>query len=89
MLFSDIFAASLVVPLVAAHGAEIQGAPKFFGMPKSLRSRNLFSGHRNVGHVAGHQLQARQGGNAENRCGTQGGGASCAAGFCCSSEVCS
>jgi len=57
-----------------------------FGMPKNLRARNPFAGHQNVAHVAGPQLQARQGGNAEGRCGAQGGGASCAAGYCCSTE---
>jgi hypothetical protein len=86
MRVTDVFTASLVVPLVAAHGG-IQGAPKLFGMPKNLRARNPWAGHRNVGHTAGHHLQARQGGNEEGRCGKQGGGASCAAGYCCSSEV--
>ena len=85
MRFSDVLAASVVAPLVAAHG-DTPGAPKFFGMPKHLRARNPWAGH-NVAHAAGPVLQARQGGNAENRCGAAGGGASCAAGFCCSSEV--
>lgn len=90
MRFQDVFAASLVAPLVAAHGGDFAGAPKLFGMPRNLRARNPFAGHDHVashGHVAGPRLQARQGGNAENRCGTQGGGASCDAGFCCSAEV--
>lgn len=90
MRFSDLFAASLVAPLVAALGGDFAGAPKLFGMPKNLRARNPFAGHGHVAghdHVAGPRLQARQGGNAENRCGSQGGGASCAAGYCCSAEV--
>ncbi|KAH3965203.1 hypothetical protein HBI56_196630 [Parastagonospora nodorum] len=82
MRFSKIFAASLVAPLVAAHG-DIQGAPKLFGM-KNLRARNPFAGHSHVGHAAGSQLQARQGGDVEGRCGPEVGGISCEDGFCCS-----
>lgn len=84
MRFTDVITALLVAQFVAAHG-EVEGAPKIFGLPKELRAGKPFAGHQ-ARHV-GHQLQARQGGNAEGRCGTQGGGASCAAGFCCSPEV--
>jgi hypothetical protein len=87
MRFSYVFAASLVAPLVAAHGGDIPGAPKLFGMPKNMRARNPLAGHNKVGHVAGPQLRARQGGNADNVCGPQGGGASCAPGYCCSPAV--
>ncbi|KAH7095484.1 hypothetical protein FB567DRAFT_460408 [Paraphoma chrysanthemicola] len=83
MRFSEVLAASLVAPLVAAHG-DIPGAPKFFGMPKNLRARHPVAGHQNVGHQTSPRLQARQGGDANNMCGPQGGGASCAAGYCCS-----
>jgi hypothetical protein len=85
MRVSELITVSLVVPLVAAHG-ETPGAPKLFGM-KNLRARNPWAGHAHVGHAAGPQLEARQGGNAEGRCGADGGGQSCAAGFCCSPAV--
>lgn len=84
MRFTTVFSASLIAPLVAAHGG-IEGAPKIFGLPRELRASNPFAGHQ-ARHV-GRQFEARQGGNTEGRCGTQGGGASCAAGFCCSPEV--
>jgi hypothetical protein len=89
MRVSDIITASLVVPLVAAHGGS-QGAPKLFGMPRNMRARNPWAGHQNqnFGRSAGPHLQARQGGDAEGRCGTEAGGASCALGYCCSTEVC-
>lgn len=88
MRFSDVFAASLVAPLVAAHGG-IPGAPKIFGLvPKDvamLKSRNLVGGHRarNSHSHSSHRLAARQGG-LNGRCGPPGNGASCAEGYCCS-----
>lgn len=85
MRFSDVFAASLLAPLATAH-EEIPGTPKLFGL-KHLRARNPWAGHAHVGHGARSQLQARQGGNGEGRCGADGGGASCASGFCCSVAV--
>jgi hypothetical protein len=88
MRFSDIFIASLVAPLVSAHGGDIPGAPRIFGMPRQLKARSPLVGHQEAGMaIQGPKLQTRQGGNKDGRCGTQGGGASCAAGFCCSSEV--
>jgi hypothetical protein len=86
MRYSNVFAAALVAPLVAAHGGDTPGAPKLFGL-KNLRARNPWAGHKNAGSAAGPKFQARQGGNAEGRCGADGGGASCAAGFCCSTAV--
>jgi hypothetical protein len=83
MRLSDVFTASLVVPLVAAHGG-VHGSPKLFGMPRHLRARNPWTGHQNMGHAAGPHLQARQ---EEARCGAEGGGASCPAGSCCSPAV--
>ena len=87
MRFTDVIAASLVAPLVAAHGG-IEGAPRFFGLPKDLRSRNPFAGHqvRNAAQHA-HEMQARQEADPE-RCGTQGNNQICAADKCCSPEVC-
>ncbi|KAF1911729.1 hypothetical protein BDU57DRAFT_84887 [Ampelomyces quisqualis] len=86
MHFSNAFTALLVASLVAAHENQIPGAPKMFGVPKSLRARSLFAGHQNVAHIPVSRLHARQGGNAEGRCGPQGGGASCASGYCCSTQ---
>jgi hypothetical protein len=83
MRLSDVFTASLVVPLVAAHGG-VHGAPKLFGMHRNLKARNPWTGHQNMGHPAGPHLQARQ---EEGRCGAEGGGASCPAGSCCSPAV--
>lgn len=89
MRVSEILAASLVAPLVVAHGG-IPGAPKIFGLGPNdigkLRSRNILGGHAapvpRFQH--GPQLNARQGG-AGGRCGPQFGGASCDEGYCCSS----
>jgi hypothetical protein len=38
MRFSEVFAASSVASLVAAHGG-IQGAPKLFGLPNDIKIR--------------------------------------------------
>lgn len=85
MRFADFIAASLVAaPLVAAHGDA--GAPKIFGMPKHLKTREFLSGQKNVATPArSPRLQSRQGGTADGRCGA--GLASCAPGYCCSAEV--
>lgn len=91
MRFADFSVASLVaVPLVAAHGG-IPGAPKVFGLPNEmakLKSRNVFHAHeaREALPEQGPALNARQGGQ-NGRCGASFGGASCAAGYCCSSAV--
>ncbi|KAF2131497.1 carbohydrate esterase family 4 protein [Dothidotthia symphoricarpi CBS 119687] len=85
MRYTSVLAAALVAPLVAAHGGEIPGAPKIFGLPKNLRRyppvahavRSAAESHE------AHQLEARQGGQ-DGRCGPSFGGASCAAGYCCS-----
>ncbi|KAF1944874.1 glycoside hydrolase/deacetylase [Clathrospora elynae] len=89
MRLSEIFAASLVAPLVAAH-SNIPGAPKIFGLSQhdfgKLKSRNILGGH-NTPHVTrprqGPQLNARQGG-VDGRCGPDHGCASCAESYCCS-----
>ncbi|KAH8726383.1 hypothetical protein GQ44DRAFT_825734 [Phaeosphaeriaceae sp. PMI808] len=91
MRFSEILATALVAPLVAAHGA-IPGAPKILGLPQrdmaALKSRNIFGGHAHPARAArsaqGPQLQVRQGGDAQNRCGANFGCATCAEGYCCS-----
>ncbi|KAF2266832.1 glycoside hydrolase/deacetylase, partial [Lojkania enalia] len=86
MRFSEVFAASLVAPLVAAHSG-VPGAPKMFGLGPNpiakLKSRNVFDRpiHSNI--QAGPRLQGRQGG-VDGQCGAAVGGASCAAGYCCS-----
>lgn len=87
MRFSELLAASLAAPLAAAHGG-IPGVPKIWGLPARdvgrLKSRSIYGGHAEHAVVQGPQLHARQGGNAQGRCGPDGGGASCAAGYCCS-----
>jgi hypothetical protein len=88
MHFSNLLAVSVVAPLVAAHGG-IPGAPKIFGMPNDLKARAP-SAHRVLRHAAEPKrdmLETRQGGQ-NGRCGPSFGGASCAAGFCCSGSVC-
>jgi len=89
MRFSGIAAASLVAPLVAAHGG-VPGAPKIFGLGPNpiakLKSRNVFHGHAEAARPQGPQLNARQGG-VDGQCGPAANGASCDAGFCCSPSV--
>jgi hypothetical protein len=88
MHFSNLLAVSVVAPLVAAHGG-IPGAPKIFGMPNDLKVRAP-SAPRVLRHAAEPKrdmLETRQGGQ-NGRCGPSFGGASCAAGFCCSGSVC-
>jgi hypothetical protein len=96
MRFSDIFAASLVAPLVAAHGDGIAGMPKIFGLGNgaALRARNMGGHPRRATHArvahpkaAGALLNKRQGG-VDGQCGPAAGGASCDAGYCCSGAVC-
>ncbi|KAF2019070.1 carbohydrate esterase family 4 protein [Aaosphaeria arxii CBS 175.79] len=87
MRFSGIYVASLVAaPLVAAHGG-IPGAPKVFGVAPNevakLKNRDIFSGQAKRDPEQGPTLNARQGGQ-NGRCGPSFGGASCAAGYCCS-----
>jgi hypothetical protein len=90
MRVSHVIAASLVAPLVAAHGDHIPGAPKIFGLRDGLskmRAKAAFNNHaKRVAQPASHQLESRQGG-ADGRCGAEFGGASCDPGFCCSSAV--
>ncbi|KAF2866825.1 chitin binding protein [Massariosphaeria phaeospora] len=89
MRFSEIIAASLVAPLVAAHGDHIPGAPKIFGLGpnpiQKLKGRAPLGGlaeHHAAHH--GPQLHARQGGDG-GRCGPAANGAKCADTYCCSS----
>lgn len=88
MRYTNVLAAALVAPLVAAHGSETPGAPKIFGLPKNLRRYPPVA--QAVRSAAESQearsLEARQGGQ-NGRCGPSFGGASCAAGYCCSAEV--
>lgn len=83
MRFTDVLAASLVAPLVAAHGG-ILGMPKIFGLGRSGPTRlRAERGLENSARKVAQKLQARQGG-LEGRCGPEAGGASCAPGYCCS-----
>lgn len=93
MRFSVPLAASLAaVPHVVAHSG-IPGLPKIVGLSHrdiaALRSRNVFAGHgERVGAAQEHALKARQGGNAQHRCGPEFGCASCDDGYCCSPSGC-
>src|SRR5690348_4663451 len=89
MRFSEVFAASSVASLVAAHGG-IQGAPKLFGLPNDIKIRmpSPRAARAAAAMEGPHHLQARQGGDANNRCGPSFGNAVCAAGYCCSGAVC-
>jgi peptidoglycan/xylan/chitin deacetylase (PgdA/CDA1 family) len=85
MRFSEVFAASSVASLVAAHGG-IQGAPKLFGLPNDIKIRmpSPRAARAAAAMEGPHHIQARQGGDANNRCGPDFGNAVCAAGYCCS-----
>lgn len=89
MHFSNLLVASVATPLlVSAHG-DIPGMPKIFGLPKDLKPR-LPTAPRVLRHPAESKrdlLETRQGGQ-NGRCGPNFGGASCAAGYCCSGAVC-
>lgn len=84
MRFSIVAAVSVVAPLVAAHG-RIPGAPKVFGLPRDLMADAPVVARtpRHAAEPKGGLLETRQGGQ-NGRCGPSFGGASCAAGFCCS-----
>lgn len=92
MRFSEVFAASTVASLVAAHGG-IQGAPKLFGLPGDVKIRSPSPRAARAAAAPApaaqgpHYLHARQGGDANNRCGPSFGNAKCAAGYCCSGAV--
>lgn len=83
MHFSNALAVLVASPLVAAHSG-IPGAPKIFGLPRDSKA-----GAPVVPRVIRHPtepkggLETRQGGQ-NGRCGPNFGGASCAAGYCCS-----
>ncbi|XPS75252.1 hypothetical protein M3J07_007334 [Ascochyta lentis] len=85
MRFSEVLAASVVVPLVAAHG-DIQGAPKLFGLPSDVKIRTPSPRAARAAAAAQgpHHLLVRQGGDTNNRCGPSFGNAVCAEGYCCS-----
>jgi hypothetical protein len=83
MRFSDIGILGLVAPLVAAHG-DFPGIPKIFGLPRDLEMEARAVAARRV--LRHPMLETRQGGQ-NGRCGPNFGGASCAAGYCCSGEV--
>jgi len=87
MRFSNVFVASVVAPLVAAHG-DIPGAPKIFGLPRDLKARAPTAARvpRHVAEPKRNMLETRQGGQ-NGRCGPSFGGASCDQGFCCSGSV--
>ncbi|KAJ9667504.1 hypothetical protein H2201_002373 [Coniosporium apollinis] len=85
MHFPSVLVASAALPgLIAAHGSE--GMPQIFGRRTvaELKSRNIMgSVHAEGSFEKRAGLEARQGGNAEGRCGANIG--TCAAGYCCSS----
>ncbi|KAF2029970.1 glycoside hydrolase/deacetylase, partial [Setomelanomma holmii] len=90
MRFAELLAGSLIVPLAVAHGG-IPGAPKIFGLGNNkdlagLKRRNIYGARAaRVAHSShGSQLEARQGGDANGRCGPSYGCATCAEGYCCS-----
>ena len=89
MRLSNILTASLLAPLVVAHG-DIPGAPKIFGLAPNdvaaLKSRSILGGRAARAARSAHssKLQARQGG-LDGRCGKDFGCATCAEGYCCSS----
>ena len=87
MRFSHVIAASVVAPLVAAHG-NIPGAPKIFGLPRDLKAPAPIAARvaRHVSEPKRGLLETRQGGQ-NGRCGPDFGGASCDQGFCCSGAV--
>ena len=84
MRFSQVAAASLVAPLVAAHGME--GMPRIVGLPRQLRASNPLAGYSG-GHAAeaGPVIRPRQ--STDGRCGPDGGNQKCADNECCSSAV--
>lgn len=86
MRFTDVFAVSVVAPLVAAHGG-VPGAPKIFGLPRDLLDDfKAPVAARTLRHPAtprGGLLETRQGGQ-NGRCGPSFGNAKCATGYCCS-----
>lgn len=89
MHLSNVLVASVVAPLVAAHGG-IPGAPKLFGLPRDLNGE-VPTAPRVLRHAPSTKrglLETRQGGQ-NGRCGPDFGGASCSAGYCCSGAVCS
>ncbi|KAI4610542.1 uncharacterized protein J4E87_010796 [Alternaria ethzedia] len=84
MRFSQVAAASLVAPLVAAHGME--GMPRIVGLPRQLRASNPLAGYSG-GHAAeaGPVIRPRQ--STDGRCGPDGGNQKCADNECCSSAI--
>lgn len=82
MRFTQVAAASLVAPLVAAHGME--GMPRIVGMPRQLRAGNPFAGFKDH-HIAHPDPIIRPRQSADGRCGPDGGNQKCADNECCSS----
>lgn len=90
MRYIEVFAATLLAPLVAAHSG-IPGLPKLVGSSsqdvREIRARSLKYPARapqsphGLGSDA--RLKGRQGG-ADGRCGPSVGCATCAEGYCCS-----
>ncbi|KAL1791788.1 hypothetical protein ACET3X_009539 [Alternaria dauci] len=82
MRFNQVAAASLVAPLVAAHGLE--GMPRIMGMPRQLRASNPFAGFKDH-HIAHPDPVIRPRQSADGRCGPEGNNQICADNECCSS----
>lgn len=92
MRLSEILVATtLVAPLVTAHDDHIPGVPKIFGLGAGVNAREVigFRSPRRAAQLLNekHLMGKRQQGGTDGRCGPNGGGASCAAGYCCSAEV--
>lgn len=88
MRFSEaLLASAAAIPFVAAHGT--RGLPKIWGMGPGVK-RDAF-GPAAPRHASSASLKAREfskrQANTDGQCGPNGGGASCADGYCCSPSV--
>ena len=84
-------ASSVVAPFVATHGDHIPGLPKIFGLGAGVKARDFsrfVTARRTTQPIKKRlSLDERQSGGVDGRCGPDGGGASCADGYCCSPSV--
>jgi hypothetical protein len=85
MRFTELSAALLLAPLVAAHSSG--HVPKIVGSGSKdigkLKSRNILDG-RTARAAGPEQVLSKRQGGADGRCGADHGNASCAEGYCCS-----
>jgi peptidoglycan/xylan/chitin deacetylase (PgdA/CDA1 family) len=82
MRFSKVIAISLVAPLAAAHGAEMEGMPKTFGMPRQLRARSPLA--RLEDRYSAYPARTVAPRGAVERCGPENNNQVCAENECCS-----